>query len=90
MGVGGLLASLLNLYGIFIVIYIVLSWIVATSNSGLVADIYRVLGTICEPYVGLFRRIVPPISVGGGGLDLSPVIALFVLQIVGNLVRGLG
>lgn len=90
MGIGGLIASLLDLYGFFIIVYIVLSWVVATNRSGLAADVYRVLGSICEPYVGLFRRVVPTLSVGGGGLDLSPVVALLVLRIVGNLVGGLG
>lgn len=90
MGVGGLIASLLNLYGMFIVAYVVLSWIVMASRSSLVADIYRVLGSICEPYVGLFRRLLPPVAMGSAGLDLSPLIALIVLQVVAGFVRRLG
>lgn len=90
MGVGGLIASLLNLYGMFIVAYVVLSWIVMASRSSLLADVYRVLGSICEPYVGLFRRLLPPVAMGSAGLDLSPLVALIVLQIVAGLVRRLG
>jgi YggT family protein len=40
------------------------------------------LRDVCEPYLSIFRRFIPPI----GPLDLSPVIAIFLLQIVGRLV----
>jgi YggT family protein len=46
------------------------------------------LRDVCEPYLGFFRRFIPPI----GPLDLSPVVGIFVLQLVGglvvNLIRG--
>ena len=46
------------------------------------------LRDVCEPYLSLFRRFIPPL----GPLDLSPVIAIVLLQIVGaivvNLIRG--
>jgi uncharacterized protein YggT (Ycf19 family) len=35
------------------------------------------LRDVCEPYLGLFRRIIPPI----GPLDISPMVAIVVLQI---------
>jgi YggT family protein len=87
---GGLIARLLDLYGYLIIAYVIMSWFVMTNRSGLVADIYRVLASVCEPYVGLFRRLLPPIAVGGAGLDLSPLIALVVLQIVASIVSRLG
>jgi len=90
VGIGGLIANLLDLYGYFVIAYVVMSWVAMGSGSGAVADIYRVLASICEPYVGLFRRIVPPISMGSGGLDLSPLIALVVLQIVASFLRRVG
>jgi len=43
------------------------------------------LRDVCEPYLSIFRRFMPPI----GPLDLSPVIGIFLLQIVGVLVRNL-
>jgi YggT family protein len=46
------------------------------------------LRDVCEPFLSILRRFIPPI----GPLDLSPVIAIFVLNIVGalvaNLIRG--
>jgi uncharacterized protein YggT (Ycf19 family) len=43
------------------------------------------LRDVCEPYLSIFRRFIPPL----GPLDLSPVIAIFLLQIVGRLVYNL-
>jgi YggT family protein len=40
------------------------------------------LRDVCDPYLSIFRRFIPPL----GPLDLSPVIAIFLLQLVGRLV----
>src|SRR3954469_18167507 len=46
------------------------------------------LRDVCEPYLSIFRRFIPPL----GPLDLSPVIGIVLLNIVGsvlaNLIRG--
>ena len=43
------------------------------------------LRDVCEPYLSIFRRFIPPL----GPLDLSPVIAIVLLNIVGSLIVGL-
>ena len=43
------------------------------------------LRDVCEPFLSIFRRFIPPL----GPLDLSPIIAIFVLQLVGRLVYSL-
>src|SRR4051794_5598371 len=43
------------------------------------------LRDVCEPYLSVFRRFIPPL----GPIDLSPVIAIIVLRIVGGIVVGL-
>jgi YggT family protein len=43
------------------------------------------LRDVCEPYLSIFRRFIPPL----GPLDLSPVIAIFLLQLVGRIVANL-
>jgi YggT family protein len=89
MDVPQVVASFLNLYVIVLLAYVVMSWFVGGS-SGALRNVYRALGTVCEPYLSLFRRILPPIVIGSGGVDLSPIIALFVLQIVASLIQRLG
>jgi YggT family protein len=41
---------------------------------------------VTDPYLNLFRRFMPALRVGGAGLDLSPMVATFVLIIVGRIV----
>ena len=40
-------------------------------------DINRVLAKVCDPYLNLFRKLIPPL---GGMVDVTPIIALLVLQ----------
>ena len=76
-----LIVGLTNAYTTIIFVYVLMSWI--PTSTGVIADIYRVLGTICDPFLDLFRRFIPPIV---GMIDISPIIALFVLQLVVRLV----
>jgi uncharacterized protein YggT (Ycf19 family) len=86
--VGRFLATFLNLYGTVLLIYVVMSWF-AGSATGLIRDVYNALATVCEPYLGLFRRLLPPVMVGSGGLDLSPLIGWFVIRLLAGLVANL-
>ncbi len=52
-------------------------------KNGIIGDIYAILGRLCDPYLNLFRRFVPPI---GGMVDVSPIIALIVLQFAVRLI----
>lgn len=45
--------------------------------------IYRFLGKIVDPFLNIFRKIIPPI---GGTVDISPIIAIFVLEAAVNLI----
>ena len=80
-----LLISLCNAYTTVIFVYVLMSWI-PNNQTGIVGDIYRVLGKLCDPYLDLFRRFIPPI---GGMIDVSPIVALLVLQFVVRLIVGI-
>ena len=56
-----------------LIIYIFMSWLpnVRESSFG------QALGKICEPYLDIFRRFIPPI----GMIDISPIVAIFALQL---------
>ncbi|MDE3056253.1 MAG: YggT family protein [Verrucomicrobiota bacterium] len=47
--------------------------------------IVRFLAFYADPYLSIFRRLLPPL---GGTLDLSPVLAFFALQILERFVLG--
>jgi len=76
--------ALFNFYCMVLFVYILLSWF--PHERGFMADVYNVLGRICEPFLGIFRRFIPPIGGNGFGIDISPIIAILVLQLVVQLV----
>ncbi len=77
-----IIAKLAYIYTLLIVVYVILSWV--PNKKGLLADIDNVLGRLCDPYLDLFKKFIPPI---GGMIDISPIIAIVVLQIVVSLLQ---
>jgi uncharacterized membrane protein ylmG len=58
--------------------YILTSWVPQFKNNIIV----EFLEAICEPYLKVFRKIIPPF----GMLDISPIAALIVLSVIENLI----
>ena len=79
-----LLVSLSNAYCMILFVYVLLSWF--PTDRGLLADINKMLGKICDPYLNLFKKLIPPI---GGMVDVTPIIALLVLQFGVRLIVNL-
>jgi YggT family protein len=67
-----------------IFVYVLMSWF--PMNNKIVVDVYEFLGKICDPYLNLFRKFIPPI---GGTVDISPIVALLVLQFGVRLIVGI-
>ena len=68
-------------YIIVILAYIITSWI-RLPYSPWLNRIQRFLYDVCEPYLRLFRRILPPL----GPLDLSPMLAVLVLVLLQQVI----
>jgi YggT family protein len=49
--------------------------------------IVRALGVVTDPVLVPLRRVLPPMTVGGMGLDLSPLIVIVVIEILLNILR---
>lgn len=79
-----LIVSLSDVYSMLIFVYVMLSWF--PTDRGILADINTVLSKICDPYLNLFKKFIPPI---GGMVDVSPIVALLVLQFGVRLLIGL-
>ena len=81
--------ALLNVYTILIIAYIFSSMFFAFGGRVPYARwssaILGFLRDVCEPYLGIFRRFIPPL----GPIDLSPIIAIILLRIVGGLIASL-
>ncbi|MDI6689651.1 MAG: YggT family protein [Actinomycetota bacterium] len=74
-----------TVYFWLIIVRIIFSWI-PLSSSEFVERIRSFVYDITEPYLRLFRRLLPMVSLGGMGLDLSPIIAIIVLHFIRRLV----
>ena len=61
-------------YILVIFVYVLTSWIPLPYSPAL-SRVQRFLYDVCNPYLRLFRRVLPPL----GPLDLSPVVAVIVL-----------
>ncbi|KAH7837517.1 hypothetical protein Vadar_014752 [Vaccinium darrowii] len=64
--------NFLNIYSNLLVVRLVLTWFPNTPPA-----IVSPLSTVCDPYLNIFRGIIPPL---GGTLDLSPILAFLVLN----------
>jgi YggT family protein len=79
-------------YLVFIFIRIIMSWIPRIPYNRFLAAVLKFVSDVTDPYLNLFRRFLPPVRLGPGALDLSPIVATFVLiilsSIVANIIRG--
>lgn len=79
-----LITNVFNVYQFLIVVWCLMSWL-PMGASGFVEDLRSALGTLVTPYLGIFRRIIPPM----GGIDFSPVVAILALSLIERLVLSL-
>jgi YggT family protein len=71
----------ITIYAWLIVARAVMSWLQLRPGTA-AYRIYGVLVEVTEPYLGVFRRVIPVARIGGAGVDLSAAVALLVLFIV--------
>jgi YggT family protein len=83
------LSALITVYWILIFAYILSTLIFSFGGripySRWSSAILGFLRDVCEPYLGIFRRFIPPI----GPIDVSPIVAILVLVIGGGFVVAL-
>ncbi len=83
--VADFLAALIDVYTLLIFAYIVSQLVLQFARPSYSRALDAVLGflrDVCEPYLRIFRRFIPPI----GPFDLSPIVAILVLRIVGGIL----
>lgn len=88
--VSDLLAGIVNyayyiLFG-FIIASILFSWFPSYPSSGVMQAVYNAVRAVADPILMPIRSRVPMLRIGGFGLDLSPIIAIFGLSIARTLL----
>jgi YggT family protein len=74
----------IGVYILLILVHIILSWFQLPYRVWL----YRFrqfLADVCEPYLRLFRRFLPPL----GPLDLSPMVAIILLIVLDQVISSI-
>lgn len=77
--------SLLNVFYVLLVARIILSWF-PMRPGGIMADVIEVLYALTEPLLVPIRKLIPPIAVGMGHMDLSPLILLLLLNLLRRIL----
>jgi YggT family protein len=87
--VGGYVLTLTYVYFVLILIRIIMSWIPRMPYNRVLDMVLGFVRDVTDPYLNLFRRFMPPVRIGPGALDLSPIVATIVLLLVGQVLAGL-
>lgn len=82
-------AALFLVYIILILIRVLMSWIPRMPYNPALRAVLDFVVETTDPYLNIFRRVIPPIGGGGFGLDLSPMIGIIVLFVLRGLVVAL-
>ena len=80
-----IICFLLQLYLLILLARIVLSWF-PSSGSGAMGGVQRFLYGVTEPVLAPLRALLPPVRFGAVGIDLSPIIVFFGLNILLGLL----
>ena len=79
----------INAYRSLLFLFIILSFLQSLAGLRLpdpLRPAASFLYDVCEPFLRIFRGLLPALRLGGMGLDLSPLIAFLVLYIVERVV----
>jgi YggT family protein len=76
------LARFIQIYTVLLIVRVLLTWF---PNIDFYSQPFAALAQITDPYLNLFRSIIPPL----GGIDFSPIIAFLVLQLADGLLQNL-
>ena len=87
--IAGYVGAIFLVYTLLIIAYILSSMFFAFGGrvpySRWSSAVLGFLRDVCEPYLGFFRRFIPPL----GPIDLSPIVAILVLNIAARIITGI-
>jgi len=75
------ICAVLRIYVLVVIARVIFSWVRVTPGTA-VASIYSVIYNLTEPVLGPLRRAIPPMRMGAGAIDLSPLIIIIGVQLV--------
>jgi YggT family protein len=82
-------SALFTVYIVLIFIRILISWIPRLPQNTALLAVVKFAQQTTDPYLNIFRRILPPVGGSGLALDLSPMIGLILLLIAQSVIVGI-
>jgi YggT family protein len=79
-------SALFVVYFILIFIRILLSWIPRMPYYPWLRATVDFVHQVVDPYLNIFRRVIPPLGGGGFAIDISPILAIIILGIAGRVI----
>ena len=86
--IGNYVYTLALVYAVLIFIRILLSWF-RLPYSRWLNVVIEFITEVTDPYLNLWRRVLPLVRLGPGAIDLSPMVGTIVLLLVAGIVSGL-
>lgn len=80
----GIICWLLQLYLLILLAHVVFSWVPRPPEPLL--PVVRGVRALTEPILAPLRRLIPPVRLGGAGLDVSILIVFFALIILQSAI----
>ncbi len=80
--------TLVYVYVILIFIRILITWIPRIPYSRPLDILLTFVRDVVDPYLNLFRRLLPLARIGPAAIDLSPMVGTIALILIGNVVAG--
>jgi YggT family protein len=88
-GVGNYVSALFVVYTILILLNILISFVPRMPYHPWLRAVLDFITETTDPYLNIFRAIMRPLGGPGGmAIDLSPMLAILVLGIVGGIITG--
>ena len=81
-----ILSLLINAYILIVFVNVILSWVALSTQNTTIRQIYRMTGQFVDPVLQPLRNIMQPMS-RNIGIDFSPMVLLFGLYIINQLLN---
>ena len=82
-------STLITVYVVLIFIRILMSYFRSIPYYRWLDIFLRFVTEVTDPWLNVFRRFIPPVRMGPAALDLTPMIAVFLLIVIGRLATNL-
>lgn len=76
----------LTLYWLVLIVRIILSWVPSLPEP--VQPLARGVYALTDPVLNPLRNVLPPVRIGMGALDLSPIVVFFGIYLLQGLLCG--